>query len=107
MAINPAHRGLMAANGTLTRGTSTVGTSGTAQTVFALNTERQFLLIQNPGNATANLYVDFTSDASITQGTSLELTSGAAIVFSGMFCPTDRVSVNSTSSGAKFIAYQG
>lgn len=107
MAISATHKVLGIANGTFTRGIGAIATGGTVQQLFAANTERQYLLIQNPSNAGEILFVDFTSNASTTQGTCLELAPGAAISFEGSFCPTDKVTVNAATTGHKYVAYQG
>lgn len=84
---------------------STITAGGTAQDAAAANSNRAWLLVQNPATETEPLYVDFGADAAV-DGTDLTLAPGAAVVLD-IHCPTGRISVNAATTGHKFIVKEG
>lgn len=85
----------------------TVAAGGTSQQVLGVNEARKYLLIQNPGNATEALYVNFDTAASTTAKNSIELSAGGSISFSENFVPINAVNVTAATSAHAFICKEG
>lgn len=75
--------------------------TGATQQVFAANTNRQYLFIENTG--TTNLYVDFGVAATTTSGE--EVLPGGTLIFETNFIPSEAVNVIGTST-QPFVAKQ-
>jgi len=90
--------------GTLTDGSGTITTANTSQQVFAANSNRRYLLLQNISSAT--LWFNFTSAATTAQP-SLQLPSGASFVMEGSFVSTEAVNIIGGTAGQAFVAKQG
>jgi len=101
--------------GALTARSSTIAAGGTSQQLAAANTDRRYLLIQNPASAAGQgivtaetLYVRFgASAAGVNNGTSFELAPGASLVIEGGFVSTQAIQVNATTIAHAFIAVEG
>jgi len=96
--------------GTLTDRSGSITTGGTAQTLAAANTNRRYLLIQNPlsaatqGIATAeSLFINFTT-AAVMGSPSIELAPGDIFVMEGLAVSTELVSVIAATTGHKWVA---
>lgn len=98
-------------NGGFTDRSSTI-TAGTAsQTLAALNAARLRIIIQNPSTAAGqgispveSLYINFTSDAGIDNGTSLELLPGSTFDSDTGPVSPELITVNATTTGHVYIA---
>lgn len=92
-------------NGTLTDNSgSTSGTPSTSTTLMASNANRKYLLIQNL-STTANMYINFTSAATVGTGSILLLPSGSFSQESG-FVTTEAITVLSASASVPYTAKQ-
>ena len=100
----PASQVVQGYQGTFTDGSSTIATGGTAQTVFASNASRRYLLIQN--TSSSNLWLNFTTTA-VQAGPSILLLPYAIMTFEGNFVSTELVSIIGASTGQTFTAKQG
>jgi hypothetical protein len=79
---------------------------GTAQTVFAANPNRQYLLVQNI--SAEDMWINFGVAANADQP-SIKLASGASMQYpvgGNSVVPTDFVSIVSATTGSKFVAKQ-
>lgn len=85
--------------------TMTITTGGTAQSVFASNTARQFLAIENNSD-TDMVFRLGASNATATVGF-LCKANGGALAFSGPHVPSDAVTVFCATTGKAFYAVQG
>lgn len=90
--------------GALIDGSGTITTGGTSQQVFAADTGRNYLLIQNVSNG--DLWINFGVAAVINQP-SIKLATGSSIEFSlagtGVV-PTDTVNIIGATTGQAFTA---
>ena len=100
----PASQVVQGYQGTFTDGSSTIATGGTAQTVFASNASRRYLLIQN--NSSSDLWINFTTTAVQSQP-SIRLVSYAIYVLEGNFVSTEAVSIIGATTGQAYTAKQG
>ena len=100
----PLLQGAAVKQSTLTDGSGTITTGGTAQTVFAANATRRYLYIQN--NSTAALWINFTTTATASQP-SIELAAGASFTMASGFVSTELVSIIGATTGQTFTAKQG
>ena len=91
---------------TLSRGSQTITTGGTAQTVFAAS-GRNFLLIQN-NHATEALYVGIGFTPTVGSGIWLKGGGGvdSTLMLSGNDIPNDAISVIAATTAHAFIAIQ-
>lgn len=96
--------GLSVKQSPLADGSGSITTGGTAQTVFAANTNRRYLYIQN--NSTAALWINFTTTATTSQP-SIQIAAGADFVMDGSFVSTELVSIVGATTGQTFTAKQG
>lgn len=99
----PAVQEVQAVGGTLTDGSGTIATGGTAQNAFASNATRSYLRVQNI-SPTADLWVNETGAAVINTPGSTRLTPGGSITYDGTFCPTSAISVIGAVTGHPFTA---
>ncbi len=89
-------------------GSDAIAATNTAQLVFAENSRRGYLLIQNT-DAAAALYLDFGPEGEADQAVAdraIAIAPGLAITFDTGFVPVEDVYVFGTEA-AKFIAKQG
>ena len=93
--------------GTLTDGSGTVTTGGTSQQVFAADPNRHYLFCGNPRGAIEDLYINFTSAASTTDGKSIDLGPGGTFWFEDNFISTEAVNVTAAGTGHAFICKEG
>lgn len=93
--------------GTIKDASGTVTAGGTSQVALAASSGRQFLLIQNPADASEALWVNFTDDAAVSGQSSISLAAGGALVFENEFCPNNAVNVTATTTGHKFCIKWG
>lgn len=92
-------------NGTLTDGSGTTsGTPSTSTQIFATNSSRRYLLIENV-STTATIWINFTSAATAANG-SYTLLPGGSIVQETGFVSTEVVNVLSTVASVPFTAKQ-
>lgn len=89
--------------GTLTDRSGSITTGGTSQTLAPANPSRQYLFIQNPPNATENLYINFTSAASAASG-SIGLVPGQSFVMETNFISTELVTVYAATAAHAYTA---
>lgn len=83
--------------------TRTITTGGTAQNAFAANTARVYLFVQNPPDATEDLYVNDTG-AAVADTTSWRLRPGDALEFAMGFIPVAAISVIAATTAHAFFA---
>lgn len=88
----------------LTDGSGTLTAAGTSQQVFAQNTGRQYLLLQNV--STGDLWVNFGTPAVESQP-SIKLVAGASMEFYAGFVPSGAVHIRGAAAGQAFVAKQG
>jgi hypothetical protein len=86
-------------------GSGTVTTGGTSQLVFAQNTNRSYLMCQNPTSATETLFVNLNSAASTTAG-SIELAAGGSATWGPGIAPNFPVFVTAVTTGHRFVCKQ-
>lgn len=90
-------------SGPITDGSGTITTANTSQQIFAANTARRYLLIQNPSSSP--LYFNF--DAAATIGIpSLMLSTGSSYEMSG-FVSSDAINIICANVNAPFVAKEG
>ena len=91
--------------GTLTDGSGTTSaTPNTSTQIFASNSTRKYLLIQNVGTAT--IWINFTTSANANQP-SIQLLVGGSLVMESSFVSQEAVNVLSGSASVAFTAKQG
>ena len=90
--------------GTLTDGSGTITTANTSQQVFAANSNRRYLLIQN--QSAANLWFNFTS-AAVEGEPSILLAPNQGFVMEHNFVSTEAVYIIGGTAGQAFTAKQG
>jgi hypothetical protein len=92
--------------GSLTDGSGTIATGGASQQIFAANTARKYLIIQNLSSE--SLWINFGT-AAVADQPSLELpgTVKSSFVMEGMFVSTQTVNIIGATTGSKFVAKQG
>jgi hypothetical protein len=84
--------------------TKTITTGGTHQQVFAANSDRKFLLIQNVSDTDMNLGIGYNPTAS----TGIFLSkSGGGVVFESGFIPTQEIRILCATTGKAFVALEG
>lgn len=90
---------------TVTNCGGTLTTGGTAQNAAASNASRKGGWIQNPVSATEDLYVSFTTSATVNgAGNQADLAAGQSVGFSQSgTVVTAAVSVNATTTGHRYI----
>lgn len=86
-------------------GSGTVTAGGTSQQVFAINTNRSYLMCQNPTTATETLFFNLSAAASTTAG-SLELAPGGSVTFGPGVAPNAAVFVTAVTTGHRFVCKQ-
>lgn len=95
----------------LTDGSGSVTTGGTSQQVFAASTFRSFLRCSNPsvaasGVAAESLFINYTTAASTTVGSSEEIANGGSVTFENAFAPQDAINITAATTGHKFTCKQ-
>lgn len=96
--------GICLADNVPTDGSGAITTGGTSQVVFAANSNRRYLEIQNISDET--MYVNFGA-AATTDSNSFKLVAGAVYVNASNYCPQGTVTVIGATAGKKFVAKQG
>lgn len=101
-----------APRGTFTDRSGTITTGGTSQTLAAINTTRKYLLIVNPTVATENIYINFTSAATvaITQTaatSSIPIAPGGSYSLGFSEITTELITINAATTGHAYIAKEG
>lgn len=85
-----------------------ISIGGVSQQVLPYNTNRKYLLIENPVNATEALYCNFGAAASTAGSTSFSLNAGGAYERSAPnFVPKDAVNCTATTAGHTFVVKEG
>lgn len=92
------------AAGTLTDGSGSITTGGVSQQIFAANSTRKYLLVQNL--STENMWVNFGS-AAAADSTSVKLLPNGSVVMESSFVSNQTVNVIAATTGSKFVAKQG
>lgn len=93
---------------TLTDRSGTITTGGTAQSLAAANTDRRYLLVQNPDTNGSDLWVDFGGTAAVQASPSVQIKPGGSYEAVGRYqCPTGAVSVIGATTGMPFTAKEG
>lgn len=92
--------GIQPIRGTTTTGTLTAGT--TNGTLFAANSNRNYLLVQC---TSGTVFVDTNGTASTTED--VQLTSGQGIVWEGSFIPTGAIAAITSTGTARLVGIQG
>ena len=93
-------------SGNLVDGSGSIATGGTAQQVFAGNTGRQYLLIQNVSSG--DLWVNFGT-AAVASQPSIKIVANGSVEFSAGgtgVVPTGTVSIIGATLGQAFTAKQ-
>jgi len=93
-----------ALNGTFTDGSGTITTGGAAQTVFAVNASRKYLLLVN--NSTGPLWVNFTTTAVQAQPSIQLQPYGGTMLMSSGAISTELVSIIGATTAQSFTAKQ-
>lgn len=90
---------------TSTNGSTTIATGNTFQTLLALNAARKGCFIQNPPDATENLYVSVAiATGSATKAKSVQLTPGSSFgCAAGGNVITDNIAVTAVTSAHAFV----
>jgi hypothetical protein len=91
---------------TWTRISGTIATGGTSQQLLAANPGRRALLIENPCNATEDLYVEPTSSAASTT-LSIDVPACGNITFGIGVVSQGVVNIIGATTSHAFIAYEG
>ena len=92
--------------GNLTDASGTIAVNATSQQIFAANTNRRYLLIQN--NANEDLWINFGGAANIGQPSIRLFAAGAgSIVCEGTFIPTQSVTIIGATAGSAYTAKEG
>jgi hypothetical protein len=87
--------------GAPTDGSSSIVSGGTSQQVFAANTGRTWLLVQNVSAAV--LYINFGA-AATADSNSIKLNPNATYENPSQFCPNGIITIIGGTTGQKFIA---
>lgn len=96
----------------ITDGSGLVATGATSQQVFAADSSRAYLFLQNPtttlsGVAAESCFVNFGAAASSTAANSYEIANGASLTFDGTVVPWQAVNVTCPTTNHKFVAKSG
>jgi len=86
--------------------TQSITTGGTHQQVFASNSSRKYLLIQNISDTDMYLGLGFNPSNTTPAGLLLAK-SGGGIVFESSYIPTSEVRIVCATTGKRFVALQG
>lgn len=85
-----------------------ISVGGASQQVLPYNTNRKYLLIENPVNATEALYCNFGAAASTTGSTSFSLNAGGSYERSiPAFVPRDAINCTATTAGHAYVLKEG
>lgn len=104
LATDPLGRPITTATGTLTDGSGTITTGGTAQLVFAANPNRRYLLIQNQSSGV--LWFNWTATAVEGQPSAQLAANGGSFVMESGFVSTEAISIIGATTGQAFTAKQ-
>lgn len=85
------HQVVAPKGGSLTDGSDDITAADTSEQVFAANTSRVYLLVQNVSDT--DMWVDFGTSAVKDQPSVLLRANGGSIVFDGAFVPTSTVNI--------------
>lgn len=88
--------------GALTDGSGDIVAADTSEQVFAANTSRVYLLVQNVSDT--DMWVDFGTAAVKDQPSVLLKANGGSIVFEGAFVPTSAVNIICGTIGKPYTA---
>jgi hypothetical protein len=98
----------MQCGGVVVDRSGTVTTGGTPQQLMAANSNRMYLLIENPTTATEPLYISLTGNAETGSVRSLSIAPGGTYERAApAYVPTNAVSVTATTTGHAFVAVEG
>ncbi|GAC1503879.1 MAG: hypothetical protein NVS1B10_08970 [Candidatus Saccharimonadales bacterium] len=93
--------------GTVTdRSGVTSATPNTSTQVVAINASRKYFFIQNL-DSTNDIFINLTTAASTTAGTSIRLPAKAAYVMESGFISTEAINVVSATASVSFVAKEG
>lgn len=84
----------------------TIAAGGVAQSPAGAG-RRNYLLLQNPSEATEAFWVAFGGVTATLDSTSIEVVPGATYIFEGRFIPPDDISVIAATTGTKFTIWEG
>lgn len=90
-------------SGALVLGSGTITTGGTSQQVFASNTSRKYLFIQN--TSSTNEYIGFNVAASTTTG--ILLLPNSSFSMENGYISTQIINILGATTGQTFVAYYG
>jgi len=103
--------GLTPLQGTFTDRSGSMTTGGTSKTLAVTNSSRKRIYIENPSSAAGqgiaaaeSLYINFTSNAGVDNGTSIELTPGGIFDSGPGPVSTEQINVNAATTSHVFIA---
>lgn len=82
-----------------------ITTGGVAQSPAGV-ARRNYLLIQNPSDATEAFWIAFGGVTATLDSPSIEVAPGATYIFEGEFIPPDDISVIAATTGAKFTIWE-
>lgn len=98
------HQVVVPRGAALADGSGTITSGGTSQTVFAANTSRTYLLVQNISDTA--MYVNFGGVATAGAGSFLLPASGGSLVMDSAFVSTESVTIFCATTGKAFTAKQ-
>jgi hypothetical protein len=90
-------------HGAPTDASGSIAAGGTSQQIFAGNTTRSWLIIQNISSAV--LYINFGA-AAVVDSNSIKLNANAFYESPAQFCPSGIVTIIGATTGQKFVAKQ-
>lgn len=101
-----------APRGTFTDRSGNITTGGTSQQLMAVNANRKYLIIVNPTVATENLYINFTSAATVaiaqaTATSSIPIAPGGSYNLGFSEITTEAVNIIAATTAHAFIAKEG
>lgn len=96
----------------ITDGSGLVATGATSQQVFAADSARAYLFVQNPnatlsGVASESCFVNIGAAASSTAANSYEIANGGSLTFDGNAIPWQAVNITCPTTNHKFVAKSG
>jgi hypothetical protein len=86
-----------------TDGSGSIASGGTSQTVFAANSSRSWLFVQNISNAV--MYLNF-SGVSVADSNSVKLNANSYYENPPHYCPNGTLTIIGATTGQKFVAKQ-
>lgn len=88
--------------GTLTDGSGNIAAAGVSEQVFAANSARRYLMVQNVSET--DMWLDFGTPAVADQPSFLLLAGGGGVAFEGSFIPTSTVNILCSVMGEPYTA---